>query len=144
MDDRRGPRTRLDAPGRSAMPDDTFDLKLLDQHEIPIRHFDAGEKIFLQGDIPAAMYVVRTGLVHILSFGRVLEDVRPGAAFGEMAVLDEAPRSAAAMAGADTEVAVIDRPALMRLLRSEPEIALAIMRLLARRLRRMGEHRDQT
>ena len=76
--------------------------------------------------------------VHILRRGRVLEDVRAGGVVGELAMIDERPRSAAAMAGADSEAAVIDRPALLRLLRAEPVIALAIMRILARRIRAMN------
>lgn len=116
----------------------TFDLDLLARHEMPTRQFLAGEKIFLQGDVPAAMYVVRSGLVHILSFGRILEDVGPGGVVGEMAIIEEAPRSAAAMAGADTEVIVIDRPAFVRIVRREPEFALEVMRQLAARIRRMN------
>lgn len=121
------------------MPDDpTLDLELIARHGLPVRRIDAGEPLFLEGDVPAAMYVVTSGLVHILRRGRVLEDVRAGGVVGELAMIDEHPRSAAAMAGADSEVAVIDRPALLRLLRTEPVIALAIMRILARRIRAMN------
>jgi len=120
------------------MPVATLDLEFLARQSLPRRRFDAGEKIFLEGDIPAAMYVVHSGLVHILSYGRVLEDVSEGGMFGEMAMLEDAPRSAAAMAGADTVVTVIDQPALLRLLRIEPGLALAVMRVLAFRIRRMS------
>ena len=121
------------------MPDDpTLDLELIARHALPVRRLDAGEPLFLEGDVPAAMYVVTSGLVHILRRGRVLEDVRAGGVVGELAMIDERPRSAAAMAGADSEAAVIDRPALLRLLRAEPVIALAIMRILARRIRAMN------
>ena len=89
------------------------------------------------------MYVVKSGLVHLLSFGRILEDVGPGGMLGEMAIIDEAPRSAAAMAGADTEVIVIDRPAFVKVIRSEPELALEVMRQLAARIRRMNERSDR-
>lgn len=117
--------------------------ELLARHELPTRRFLAGETLFLKGDEPAAMYVVKSGLVHLLSFGRILEDVGPGGMLGEMAIIDEAPRSAAAMAGADTEVIVIDRPAFVKVIRSEPELALEVMRQLAARIRRMNERSDR-
>ncbi|MEW5964982.1 MAG: cyclic nucleotide-binding domain-containing protein [Pseudomonadota bacterium] len=117
----------------------SFDLDFLAScHDLPTRRFLAGEKIFLQGDVPAAMYVVLSGLVHILSFGRILEDVGPGGVVGEMAIIEDAPRSAAAMAGVDTDVVVIDRPAFLRILRREPSFALMVMGQLAARIRRMN------
>ncbi len=41
------------------------------------------------------LYIVRTGRIQIVTFGTVLEKRRPGGVFGEMALIDEAPRSAA-------------------------------------------------
>jgi CRP/FNR family transcriptional regulator, cyclic AMP receptor protein len=52
-------------------------------------------------------------------------------------LIDAGPRSAAALAAEATEVAVIDRTAFHAILREEPEFALAIMRLLAARIRRL-------
>ncbi len=71
----------------------------------------------------------------------MLESVGPGGIFGEMALIDGGPRSAAALAAEATEVAVIDKAAFHALVREEPAFALAIMRLLAERVRRMGRSR---
>jgi CRP/FNR family transcriptional regulator, cyclic AMP receptor protein len=114
-----------------------FDLDLLARRSLPSRRFDAGERIFLEDDAGDCMYVVRSGRVDVITFGHVLETIGPGGAFGEMALIDAGARSAAALAAEATEVAVIDRTAFEALLRDEPGFALAIMRLLAGRIRRI-------
>ena len=99
----------------------------------------AGEKIFLEDDAGRAMYIVRSGRVDIITYGTVLENVGPGGIFGEMALIDDGPRSAAAIASVDTEVASIDKGMFVDLVRRHPEFALFVMRLLAVRLRRMNK-----
>ena len=105
---------------------------------MPLQHFDAGEKIFLEDEIGACMFVVRSGRVDVITFGRALEKIGPDGIFGEMALITDEPRSAAAMAAEATEVAVIDRDAFLALVRQEPQFALRIMRVLAERIRRMN------
>jgi CRP/FNR family transcriptional regulator, cyclic AMP receptor protein len=119
------------------MSQTALDLDLLTRRGLPLRRFDAGERIFLEDDAGDCMYVVRTGRVDVITFGTVLETLGPGGIFGEMALIDAGARSAAALAGEATEVAVIDRTAFDAILREEPEFALAIMRLLAARIRRL-------
>ena len=82
------------------------------------------------------MYVVRSGAVDVITFGKVLERIGPGGVFGEMALIDDAPRAAAALASVATEVAVIDKPTFLTLIAEEPEFALQIMKLMAERVRR--------
>jgi CRP-like cAMP-binding protein len=109
---------------------------MLTRRGIPSRHFDAGERIFLEQDSGTAMYVVRSGAVDVITFGKVLERIGPGGVFGELALIDDAPRAAAALASTATEVAVIDKPTFMTLIAEEPEFALQIMKLMAERVRR--------
>jgi len=123
------------------MTHDPFDLGCLDRRNVPVRRFDPGERIFLEDDVGDCMYVVRAGKVDVITFGNVLERVEPGGIFGEMALIDDGPRSAAALAAEETEVAVIDKETFHALLREEPAFALAIMRLLTERIRRMGRAR---
>lgn len=118
------------------MPDSLFDFSILTRRGIPTRRFEAGERIFLESDAGHAMYVVSSGGVDIISFGRVLERVGPGGVFGEMALIDDAPRAAAALASQPTEVAVIDKPTFLTLIAEEPEFALQVMKLMAERVRR--------
>jgi CRP-like cAMP-binding protein len=121
--------------------DRLFDFSVLDQIGAPYRYFDAGEKIFLEDDAADTMYMVRSGRVDVITYGTVLENVRPGGIFGEMALIDNGRRSAAAMAAEPTEVVAIDRRAFLAVIRNDPQFALRVMSLLANRLRRMNiEH----
>jgi CRP-like cAMP-binding protein len=121
------------------MTEATFDFSCLTRRGVPIQHFDAGEKIFLEKDTGGCIFVVRSGKVDVITFGSVLETVGPGGMFGEMALIDDGPRSAAALTCEATEVAAIDKPMFLQLVREEPEFALHIMRLLTARIRRMGQ-----
>jgi CRP-like cAMP-binding protein len=112
-----------------------FDFSMLTRRGIPTRRFDAGERIFLEQDTGTAMYVVRSGAVDVITFGKILERVGPGGIFGELALIDDAPRAAAALASVPTEVAVIDKPTFLTLITEEPEFALQIMKLMAERVR---------
>jgi CRP/FNR family transcriptional regulator, cyclic AMP receptor protein len=116
-----------------------FDFSVLDRVGAPIRHFDAGEKVFLEEDLGDAMYMVRSGRIDIITYGIVLENIRPGGIFGEMALIDDGPRSAAAMAAEPTAVVTIDKPTFLAVVRHDPEFALMVMGLLAVRLRRMNK-----
>jgi CRP/FNR family transcriptional regulator, cyclic AMP receptor protein len=118
-----------------------FDLACLARRNIPIRRFDAGERIFLEDDDGDCLYVVCSGKVDVITFGTVLESVGPGGMFGEMALIDGGPRAAAALAAEATEAAVVDREAFHTLVRDEPTFALGIMRLLAERIRHIGRMR---
>jgi CRP-like cAMP-binding protein len=87
------------------------------------------------------MYVVQSGMVDVITFGSALESVGPGGMFGEMALIDGGPRSAAALASEATEAAMIDKAMFLQLVREEPGFALHIMRLLTDRIRRIGQSR---
>ena len=119
--------------------DRPFDFSILDQIGAPYRFFDAGEKIFLEDDAADAMYMVRSGRVDVITYGTVLENVRAGGIFGEMALIDDGRRSAAAMAAEPTEVVAIDKRAFLTIIRNDPQFALRVMGLLANRLRRMNK-----
>ncbi|MDX2309661.1 MAG: cyclic nucleotide-binding domain-containing protein [Hyphomicrobium sp.] len=101
-------------------------------------NFDAGQKVFLADESGGRMFVVRKGRVQIITYGTVLENVGPGGIFGEMALIDGAPRSAAALASEPTEVLSIDRAQFLALVSERPEFALAIMSRLAARIRKMN------
>ena len=116
-----------------------FDFAALDRLGAPCRHYDAGEKIFLEDDTGAAMFMVRSGRVDVITYGAVLENVRTGGIFGEMALINDGPRSAAAIAAEPTEVVSIDKPTFLALLRENPEFALRVMQLLTTRIRRMNK-----
>lgn len=112
------------------------DLAMLEKHGAERRTLDAGEPVFFEHQIGAEMFAVVRGRVDILTYGKVLENVGPGGIFGEMALLENTQRAAAALAAEPTEVAVIPRDLFLTLVREEPAFALHVMRVLANRLRR--------
>jgi CRP/FNR family cyclic AMP-dependent transcriptional regulator len=97
--------------------------------------FAEGGVVFIKGDPGDNAYIVASGLIEIRESGRVIERMGPGELFGEMAVVDSAPRSASAVAVGNTELLVIDRAEFDRRIREEPDFAINVMRLMARRLR---------
>lgn len=105
------------------------------------KSFDAGEKIFLEEQPGQHMYLVRSGRIDIITYGTVLENVRAGGIFGEIALIDDGPRSAAAMAQEACEVIEIPKATFLALLREQPQFALEVMRTLAGRIRMMNKYR---
>lgn len=116
-----------------------FDFEFFERFKIPLKRFAAGEKIFLEEDPGDVMYLVVEGKVSIVTYGTVLENVGMHGIFGELALIDNAPRSAAAIAAEPTEVALIDRDTFLDLVRQKPTFSLYVMRQLATRIRRMNK-----
>lgn len=100
--------------------------------------FNAGEKVFKQDDAATHLYIVRSGRIQIVTYGTILENVGAGGVFGEMALIDQAPRSAAAIAMEPTEVLELSRAQFLALVQETPEFALHIMATLANRIRKMN------
>jgi CRP-like cAMP-binding protein len=76
-------------------------------NEPDVRPFSAGQMIFEQGQPGDVMYAVLEGEAEINRQNRVLEMVTPGGVFGEMALIDQHPRSASAIGKKDGRVAAI-------------------------------------
>jgi CRP-like cAMP-binding protein len=110
------------------------DLRRFVRDQRPAR-FAAGELIFGAGEPGDAMYVVTSGRVALDHGGPEPVLVGPGEAFGEMALIDQEPRSATATAVTDTELYEITEALFLLLVQDAPQFALEIMRALSRRLR---------
>ena len=96
----------------------------------------AGEVVFSAGDPGSELYVVKSGAVEIRAAdGRVLETVGPDGIFGEMALIDNEPRSASAVAVADGEIVPLAERQFLFLVGEAPYFALGLMGVMARRLR---------
>ena len=100
-----------------------------------VETYSAGQVVFREGDIGDALYVLVRGKVSITSGGEQLAELGRGEAFGEMAVLDETPRSATAAAVEETEVLRIGSEEFYEILHEQVEIAEGVIRVLTRRLR---------
>ena len=111
------------------------------------QHYTKGEVIFNEGDIGDEMYIVADGQVEILlnmdtPEPLLLTTVEKGSYFGEMAVLDQDPRSAAARVSEDARLFVLKGEQLKELIYVMPEIAFTIFRVLSERVRRSDKRLD--
>ena len=97
--------------------------------------FSKRSVIFVKDDDGGNAYIVRSGAVQVRGAGRAIETVGVGGLFGEMAVIDGRPRSASAVAVADTELIVIASDEFHRLVAEEPGFAARVLRIVVDRLR---------
>jgi CRP/FNR family transcriptional regulator, cyclic AMP receptor protein len=98
----------------------------------------AGETLFQEGDPGDCLYIVVEGELRVYSQGHTLVLLGPGKIVGELALLDPEPRSAAVAASRDTLLFRIDKEPFDEVMADRPEIALGIIRSLARRIRQLG------
>lgn len=101
--------------------------------------FNAGEKIFAQGDLGTEMFIIQDGEVeivkHIGGESHVLSHLEKGDFFGEMAILEALPRTADAVAVTEVRVVAINGSRFDEMLRKNPEVAVRIIRKYSKRLR---------
>lgn len=121
------------------MPGSLIDFDTLTNAGFPLLNVDGEEKIFQTGQTGNCLYLVKTGSVRIVSFGTILELIKPNGMFGEMSLIDGAPRSATAIAAEPSVLAKVDRAAFRLLVQHNPDFALSVMELMARRLRQMNQ-----
>ena len=103
--------------------------------EAPLK-LDPGQVVFSAGEPSREMFIVRTGTVDLKIGDTLIETVGQGGVFGELALVDPAPRSAPAIAGPDCSLVLVEEHSFNDLLRRVPGLGLEIMRVMARRLRR--------
>ena len=106
------------------------------QHSTDVEIFSAGQTIFGEGQAGDIMYVVQAGQVSIRYQGREIDVAGPGGIIGEMALIDDQPRSATAVATTDCRLVPIDERRFTFLVQQTPMFALTVMRVMADRLRR--------
>ncbi len=99
---------------------------------------EPGQAAVRQGEPGDAVYVVVSGQLEVKKNGQSLREVSRGAVFGEMALLDGAPRSASIEARTPARVLKIPRAEFDALLDEYPEIARGIIRTLIGHLRGQG------
>jgi CRP/FNR family cyclic AMP-dependent transcriptional regulator len=103
-----------------------------------VRHW-ANTVVMREGQSGAFMYVVKSGRVWISIGGIPVEAVIAGGTFGEMAVIDQSPRTASATAETECELLQLDRPSLLAVIQRQPGFAMAMLRAVTDRLRYMHE-----
>ncbi|MFL5357079.1 NAD-binding protein [Archangium sp.] len=101
---------------------------------------EPGEAIFKKGDAGETFYVVVSGQVNLLAEGgRIVEVVKPGGFFGEIALLTGEPRATSATAGTACELASVGRDDFRGVVMANPAIALEMSRILGQRLAKMAQ-----
>jgi len=103
--------------------------------------FGPGEAIFHEGDSGDAMYVVLEGEVEISIGGEPVETLVAGEPFGEMALIDQAPRIVTAIAKKPTVLASIPLKRFLYMVEETPYFSVQIMKVMAERLRTLNTWR---
>lgn len=106
-----------------------------------VQTYKKSELLFTQGSPGEEMYIVHSGKVGIYLEGasgqkELLATMQPGDYFGEMALVDDSPRSATAIVEEDdTKLLVLDKKKFIYLIRNQPNFALLVMGKLCHQLR---------
>jgi CRP/FNR family transcriptional regulator len=110
-----------------------------------IRRFDTGTVILRQGTSAVTLYLILDGEVRVSREPEEggpaisLATLGPGDVFGEMAVLDDLTRSSSITALEPTRCALLARWELHQELRRQPDVAIELLRVFARRIRTLNE-----
>jgi len=108
------------------------------------RRFPKNKTIVEEGLPGDYMYVIREGRVKVTKLSgdgreKILEMLEEGSFFGEMSLLDSAPRSASVKALTDVRILALSRNDFLAVLRRSPDLALAVITELTQRLRQQDE-----
>ncbi len=103
---------------------------------------ESGTKIVEKGQSGLGFYLILSGKADVLSGGKKLAEFGEGSFFGELSVIDGAPRTADVVAKTDTTCLVISQWAMRSIINTHPEIALSMLEELVRRLRATHEQKQ--
>lgn len=108
------------------------------------REYPKNSVILFEDDPGDALYIVSTGQVKVVLIGEdgrevILSVLGDGDFFGEMALIDDEPRSAHVIAMRDSQLLVLRRDDFQAQLVAQPKIGLKLLRVLVQRLRRADE-----
>jgi CRP-like cAMP-binding protein len=114
------------------------DLKILARHVVEVE-VPSGVALVKEGDRGDAFYVVISGTAAVVSgsgrSAKTVAELGPGASFGELAILDPAPRNATITASSDMVVGVLGARVFKAVLRDVPSLTEKLLAGMARRLR---------
>jgi CRP/FNR family transcriptional regulator, cyclic AMP receptor protein len=108
------------------------------------RKVKKGTVLFRKGDTGTKLYAVCAGAVRISATSEqgnyaIFNLISPGDIFGEIAFLDQGPRTADAIVVENGEVMIIERRDFIQLLREYPDVSMQLIEILCARLRRTSE-----
>ena len=125
---------------RNLGPEEFSLLRFITQ-ELPLA---TGHEIFREGDAGNGLYFVKDGLVEISGLvggntRRVFSELGPGEIFGEMAVIEQRPRSATATTLKESVVYFIPRDEMLSLIKRVPALAFGLLQQISHRLREFNQ-----
>lgn len=101
--------------------------------------FPAGHVIFNEGDTGDRMYAVLAGEVDMVVRGTVIETVDAGGIFGEMALVEDRPRTATAVVKTEAKLVPVDRNRFLFMVQQTPFFSLQVLAIVSARVRRLVE-----
>jgi len=112
------------------------------------RTYSAGTKLFSQGDSGSGLYILKSGKVSITQRSgaqgaeKEINTVGAGETLGEMALLDDQPRSATVTAVEDVTALLLPVWEFRGVIKAHPDIALKLLASLSRRLRKVQDRAE--
>jgi CRP-like cAMP-binding protein len=104
--------------------------------------FPADRVVARQGEIGTGFFLIAEGSVQVVRDGKTVATLGPGEFFGELSVIDGGPRIAQVVAAEPTRCLALASWDFERVLREQPGVALAVLRVVAGRLRKIApDHR---
>ena len=107
------------------------------------RQFEKGQNIIQEGEQGDELFVLFRGGVDVMKSGVKIAQLKTGGHFGEMGLVDQAPRSATVVAAEDTSAISIDRESLLKLMRRDslPAVKLlwSFVQVMSERLRNTND-----
>lgn len=123
------------------------DRSYLMDPSITLRQFEKGQVIFREGSVPGEVYLIKRGEVEISKVmdgeHMTLKRLGVNEIFGEMALIDQSPRSATATALEVTECYVLDKHVFEKRVKEMDPFMRGIYRIMASTIREMNEHHLQ-
>ncbi len=105
------------------------------------KSYDAGDVLVRQGEVGDCMFVLQEGEVEVLKSedGReaVVDVLKAGEMFGEMAIIEKQVRSATVRAITHVRVLTIDKKTFLRRVHEDPTLALNILKTMSNRIRKL-------
>ena len=103
--------------------------------------YNEGDIVFNSGSVALEMYIIKEGEIEVIYNEQVLETLSPGDIFGEMALIDDLPRSATTRARTDCKLVPIDKERFSFLLQQTAfgsDFAIHVMKVMADRIRKIN------
>ena len=120
------------------------ELAVIEQRAVA-RTYSKGSVIINEGEDAISLYVIVSGGVKVLMDNEdgkeiILNSQGPGDYFGEMALIDDQPRSASIVTIEKSKFLIINKPAFQHILEQHPNIAIGLLKNLSKRIRSLSEN----